>query len=61
MTNAQQGHAYAWNGNKVLALDSGPVPRVAYIKQPWLSTPFQVRADELVPLPMAYFHGEIPR
>lgn len=60
---ARQGHAYSWRGNKVIAMESGAFPRVSYIDPAWqwCSPPFHVKAEELTPEPMAYFHGEVPR
>lgn len=60
---AQQGHKYQHGGIVVLALQSGESVRVAEIVpgQPWLGGTYNVRAEWLTPLPMAYFHGEVPR
>lgn len=61
--NAQQGHRYSLGATDVLALSSGPRPRVARIipDQFWpLSHPFNVDAEDLKPLPMVYFHGQTP-
>lgn len=63
MTQAQQGHAYEFRGRKVLALDvSDRLPTVAYAPPDalWISEPFHVNAEDLKPLPMAYFHGQVP-
>lgn len=59
---AQQGHLYLLNGQKVLALESGPFVRVVRINQdhPWLGDIESVYAVDLVPQPMKYFHGQIP-
>lgn len=61
--SARQGHAYSWRGNRVIAMESGAFPRVSYIDPAWqsCSPPFHVKAEELTPEPMAYFHGEVPR
>jgi hypothetical protein len=66
--NAQQGHRYAITqgphaGQQVLALSSGPLPRVAPLLAaawPFLGEPFVVSAAHLQPLPMTYFHGQAP-
>lgn len=59
----QQGHAYRWSfAKKVIALESvrsGQV-QVVEVRHGWPSTPFYVFACDLVPLPMVYFHGQIP-
>lgn len=62
-SEARQGHLYDHNGNDVIALSSGAIARVVYIDPTWewCSPPFHVDATELVPLPMKYYHGEIPR
>jgi hypothetical protein len=60
---ARQGHIYEWRGNTVLAFEGGELPRVVYIDPSWswCSQPFHVKASELSPLPMKYFHGEVPK
>lgn len=61
---AQQGHRYLWCGvDEVLALESGPRVRVAVLEQGalWLGRALLVDAVDLTPLPMRYFHGELPR
>lgn len=65
---AQQGHRYSVTdgihaGWEVLALSSGARPRVAPLLAaawPYLGLPFEVDAEQLQPLPMAYFHGQTP-
>lgn len=43
-------------------MTSGPLPMVARMDVgPWLGQPFQTPSWSLTPLPMKYFHGEIPR
>lgn len=61
--DAQQGHLYAYDlGGRVIAMTSGPLPMVARMDVgPWLGQPFQTPSWSLTPLPMKYFHGEIPR
>lgn len=61
--DARQGHLYEWRGHTVLAVSSGSLPRVAYIDTAWqwFAPPFHVSASELAPLPMKYFHGEVPK
>jgi hypothetical protein len=60
---AQQGHRYELNGRAVLALESGPRVRVAELipGQPWIGSIWRVRAVDLTPQPMVYFHNEVPR
>lgn len=62
---AQQGHRYRLHGREVLALSGGrDTVKVAYVnaKEPWpLGNPFEVSAAWLNPMPMRYFHGEIPK
>ena len=61
---AQQGHKYQLDGVEVLALSSGPRPRIAAIvrERCWpLDEPVEVDSNDLQPLPMAYFHGQIPK
>lgn len=63
MTEAQQGHKYAWQGREVLALSNGEFPRVAVINRAalWLlESGFAVNASSLEALPMRYFHGATP-
>ena len=59
---ARQGHAYTWKGVRVIALEGGAFPRVVYVYStvPWVSQPFNVQGAELVPMPMRYFHGQVP-
>ncbi|SFB74432.1 hypothetical protein SAMN05216344_102192 [Polaromonas sp. OV174] len=59
---AHQGHRYQLGIVDVLALSSGPRPRVARIDltQPWpLGRPFHVNAEQLKLQPMRYFGGEV--
>ncbi|UST52937.1 hypothetical protein NF681_11335 [Comamonadaceae bacterium OTU4NAUVB1] len=58
---ARQGHTYDHGGRRVMALDSGAAVRVAQIEDGWLGRAYEVRAAWLTPLPMAYFHGQVPR
>lgn len=60
---AQQGHRYHLNGKNVLALESGLRVRVLFFDpdQPWLGKIVKAFCSELIPQPMKYFHGEIPR
>ena len=61
---AQQGHRYLWCGvDEVLALESGSCVRVALIDpdQLWFEVRYNADASDLEPLPMRYFHGEVPR
>lgn len=58
----KQGHLYHWRGNPVIALEGGSFPRVVHIDPgwQWCSPPFNVAGTELVPMPMRYFHGQVP-
>jgi hypothetical protein len=64
----QQGHRYSFVSRnvEVLALENGSrVVQVAEILSGvtgWpLGRPFTARVGTLKPLPMRYFHGEVPR
>lgn len=60
---AQQGHKYELDGVEVLALSSGPRPRIAAIVRDrlWpLNEAVEVDAADLQPLPMTYFHNQVP-
>jgi hypothetical protein len=59
---AIQGHLYSWRGNKVIAVEHGELPKVVYIDPAWqwCSPAFHVKASELVPMAMRYFHNEVP-
>lgn len=58
---ATQGHAYLLDGIKVLAMESGERVQVREIGPLWLGRAHHVDADLLEPVPMAYFHGQVPR
>lgn len=62
---AQQGHRYRWcNLYDVLALEAGRGwVRVALLTpgQPWLGPQHIDDAADMTPLPMRYFHGEVPQ
>jgi len=62
--NIKQGHKYLFQGVEVIALSSGSqVIRVAELdhSQPYPLGPAKLAsAHYLEPLPMAYFHGEVP-
>lgn len=62
MTEARQGHKYSYRGVNVIALSSGSSVRVAILSpnSPWLGVQFVAMARHLTPLPMKYFHGEVP-
>ena len=63
MTEAQQGHRYSMGGVDVIALESGPIVRVGILSrgEPWFTRQERVSAEKLEPLPMVYFHGEVPK
>lgn len=58
----QQGHAYDYQGIKVIALEPGPratlVLVVSECPRKWISR--TVRTSLLYPLPMRYFNDEVP-
>lgn len=58
----QQGHRYRLGNSDVIALESGGTGTVAELVkgQPWLGRKHHVDADMLQPLPMRYFHGQVP-
>jgi hypothetical protein len=64
MTEAKQGHKYAWNGLEVLAMESGPYPECQQITGAYgwpLRALGRIDAELLEPLPMAYFSGQVPQ
>jgi len=70
VVKAQQGHRYRLNsgqhaGRDVLAVSGGERPLVAILfdagEWPFPGAPFEVAATDLLPQPMVYFHGEVPR
>lgn len=61
---AQQGHRYQFDGKDVLAMQSGVVVQVREIDQTEaypLGKAITVKASWLTPLPMKYFHNEVPQ
>jgi len=60
---AKQGHRYDLFGKECLALESGEFVRIAMIDRTnlWpLTDEKQVYATFLAPMPMVYFHGQVP-
>lgn len=57
---ARQGHAYNFRGEKVIALATGPRVEVRTIDDQWWGRKFTADAIDLEPLPMVYFHNEVP-
>lgn len=57
---ARQGHAYDHFGLRVIALESGTHVLVLPHRDGRPGLSYHVRASELEPLPMAYYHGEVP-
>lgn len=57
---ARQGHRYTHDGISVMAMENGERIEVAEIGPLWLGVRHTVDARDLVPQPMAYFHGQIP-
>ncbi len=61
--DAKQGHRYLWQGLQVLAMESGPFPRIQAINDTYgwpLRYIGRVNASSLKPLPMVYFQGQVP-
>lgn len=58
---ARQGHAYDHYGLRVIALESGTHVLVLPHRDGRAGLSYHVQASELVPLPMAYYHGEVPK
>lgn len=63
MTETKQGHTYEYAGKRVLALESGQRVMVAELGKSdmWIEKRHTVDSDMLTPLPMVYFHGDIPK
>jgi hypothetical protein len=63
MTEAKQGHTYLYANKRVLALESGGRVVVAELckSEMWIGKKHHVDADMLEPMPMVYFHGDIPK
>jgi hypothetical protein len=64
---ARQGHRYKHKGTDVLAMSNSvkgePCVKVSEINssRPYpLSESFLARVEDLTPLPMVYFHGQVP-
>ena len=60
---AKQGHKYKYGTIEVIAMHSGSVVEVRPILKDQaypLGGSIVVKASWLQPLPMSYFHGEIP-
>lgn len=57
---ARQGHRYTHDGISVMAMENGERVQVAEIGPLWFGVRHTVDACDLVPQPMAYFHGQIP-
>ena len=60
----RQGHAYDWLGAKVISLESadGSMPvRVLVPVDIWNAYPDYADPADLAPLPMVYFHGQVPQ
>lgn len=61
---AQQGHRYVLGDKQVLSMQSGVVITVREINHGEvypLGPPITVKASWLKPVPMRYFHGEVPK
>lgn len=59
-----QGHAYTHNGRKVIALETGehvPVRMVLPDDPSGVGPRYHVYAWEVLPRPMVYFKGAIPK
>jgi hypothetical protein len=59
----KQGHHYSLSGSPVIALDTGTQARVMHFNpdEPWHGLVEVVDASQLVPEPMKYFRGEVPK
>jgi hypothetical protein len=60
---AKQGHKYRLDSQEVICLENGYVVRVRQLLPGDgfnLGKELTVKASWLTPLPMTYFHGEIP-
>jgi hypothetical protein len=55
-----QGHVYDFYGATVMVMEEGEKPLVATIADPWLKDHRRVYAEDLRPLAMKYFGGEVP-
>lgn len=62
-TEARQGHKYSFFGVEVLAMESGERVKVREVQTDalWLGASMVAHADHLKPMPMKYFHGEVPQ
>ena len=61
--HARQGHLYQHGTMRVLAMESGAVVQCREVTgdtPPWLGESYLANAAWLQPLPMKYFHGELP-
>lgn len=60
---AKQGHRYLLDGEPVLALESGPRVKVLHFNEerPWVGFIEVVPAVHLVPQPLRYLHGQLPK
>lgn len=58
---ARQGHGYDHYGLRVIALETGTYVLVLPHRDGRAGLSYHVKASELVPLPMTYYHGEVPR
>ena len=61
--HATQGHRYRLGDREVLSMESGHVVVVREINHadPYpLGSPITVKASWLQPMPMVYFHGQVP-
>lgn len=56
---ARQGHLYYYKGIAVIALESGDIVLLLRASDSTVSK-FRVDAAALIPMPMRYYHGEIP-
>ena len=58
----QQGHKYSFMGAEVIAIEqTGQVWRVRPVSVPWLGDSRYAKPDQLIPLPMKYFHNQLPQ
>lgn len=60
---AKQGHRYTYHQKDAIAMESGWFVRIMIFdpERPWVSYTTHARANKLVPQPMKYFGGQIPK
>lgn len=57
----QQGDKCLFMGTEVIAIEqTGDVWRVRPVSDPWLGDSRYAKPEQLIPLPMKYFHNQLP-